>query len=337
MTRFVVAVLMISVSFTQTKAFSGRSNSARLRSLGSSDTASNRRLSLNSSSPCSSSQLTSRVPRGGRRSATELRDAFSNSGGSQRSCQVLQQLSAGHVPDHLRNLVPIQMGDVTICVMPDYMSMGTDADGVRVPLGRNEAVELAREMGFMLPTTRMVDQICRQARGSNQAIGLNPSPMPPGSSMTTTDYFYQHDRTLDQQIANARGRAGQLVGCHKKDLVMNRISQASRVPIYGWNRTSGAPIQPLSTVHENSYADYSHGVRLVSQTAFINGQAYSLADLLSDPQYAEQLRGATGLSASDISSFNPHSSARTSNCFTPRGRNIREQQAPAGNQDAIIF
>ena len=56
--------------------------------------------------------------------------------------------------------------------------------------------------------------------------------------------------------------------------------------IYGWHLRSGSPIQPLSTVHGAQYADYSHGVRLVSRRAYVNGRAIDLSDLLSDSRLA---------------------------------------------------
>jgi hypothetical protein len=61
------------------------------------------------------------------------------------------------------------------------------------------------------------------------------------------------------------------------------------VAIYGWHRRDGKPIQPLSTVHEASYADYSHGIRLVSTTVQINGTPRSIYDVLEDPDLAPLL------------------------------------------------
>jgi hypothetical protein len=46
------------------------------------------------------------------------------------------------------------------------------------------------------------------------------------------------------------------------------------------------PIQPLSTVHGARYADYSHGVRLVSAVAYVNGQPRLLLEILEDPWLA---------------------------------------------------
>ena len=62
-----------------------------------------------------------------------------------------------------------------------------------------------------------------------------------------------------------------------------------RVAIYGWHRRSGDPIQPVSTVHGATYSDYSHGIRLVARTAFVNGRAADLQDLLASDRYARIL------------------------------------------------
>ena len=72
------------------------------------------------------------------------------------------------------------------------------------------------------------------------------------------------------------------------------------------HRPNGRPIQPLSTVHGAEYADYSHGVRLVSQTAFLNGKPTDLADIMADRELAGVVTGegpisdARGLMASQF-------------------------------------
>lgn len=73
-----------------------------------------------------------------------------------------------------------------------------------------------------------------------------------------------------------------MVSGHKKDLVLTNLLAArpSQIAIQGWHRASGAPIQPLSTVHGAHYVDYSHGVRLISQTALVNGERRSIYEIL---------------------------------------------------------
>ena len=132
---------------------------------------------------------------------------------------------------------------------------------------------------MMLPTARIVDAIYAQA-----PVKLSPKPMQAGPQMSSTDYFLRHNATIEDQ---RRGRAGLIAG-HKKDVVVaNRMaSNPGRVAIYGWHRSNGDPIQPVSTVHGASYADYSHGIRLVSRTAYLNGKAVDLETLLSSNRYA---------------------------------------------------
>lgn len=217
--------------------------------------------------------------------------AVGNGSGSSRDNRLAQEALDGNMPSYMRDLQPVTFDGtvggrsitVTICVTPDYLAIGSDSDHVRVPLGLPAALRVADAFDMMLPTTSMVDAIYRQAD-----VRIAPSPMTPGSAMSSTNYFVTHDRTVDGQFSRAGAQQGMLVAGHKKDLVLaNRLSRnPGRVAIYGWHRTNGRAIQPLSTVHGEYYADYSHGIRLVSRTAFVNGQAVDLRELLTDDRYA---------------------------------------------------
>lgn len=222
-------------------------------------------------------------------------EKLSNLGGSDRDRAIETQLLAGNVPGFLRDLVPVTFSGkgrdgaplkVTICVMPDYLAVGSDHDFVRTPLGLPAAAQVALRFGFLLPTTRMVDAIYAQAQ-----VRVAPRPMQAGSQMVSTAYLLRHNTTVDSQLGAEAGRVDELVAGQKKDLVLtNRLRAApGKVAIYGWHRTNGRPIQPLSTVHQEGYADYSHGIRLVSATAFVNDQPVALTELLQDPTYAALL------------------------------------------------
>ncbi len=225
-------------------------------------------------------------------SGSEVMARLVNTRGSERDAAVTEQVLSGNVPSFLRILTPVTLPgiladgkkiDVTICVTPEYLAVGNDRDFVRVPMGLPAAVRIADEMGFLLPTTKMVDAIYSQAN-----VHLKPSPMKPTSQMESTTYLLQHDETIDGQRAQQGQSLKFLTAGQKKDLVLsNRLrSKPGRVAIYGWHRINGKPIQPLSTVHGERYADYSHGVRLVSQTAFIDGKPTKLKDILQDRQLA---------------------------------------------------
>ena len=211
--------------------------------------------------------------------------------GSDRDAKVIRELARGNVPAFMRELQPVTFRgkdsrgadtEIVICVTPDYLALGDDRDYVRVPLGLPAAARIAKAFDMTLPTPHMVDAIYVQAD-----VRLSPAPMTPGPQMSSTGYFLTHNATIEGQL---RGRGG-LVAGQKKDVVMaNRMaSKPGRVAIYGWHRSSGSPIQPVSTVHGANYADYSHGVRLVSKTAYLNGRAVALDELLASRQYASLL------------------------------------------------
>jgi len=248
-------------------------------------------------SPACTPELSGRIP--DRPAAAASGSAFvkrvMDASGEARDKAASAEILSGNIPSFLRRLIPVRLSGklpdgrsarVVICVMPDYLAVGSDRDFVRVPMGLPSAAGLADRLGFLLPTTAMVDAIHRQA-----AIRLKPRPMKPTSRMRSTAYLWRHDQTVDRQRGAVAGTLDLLTAGQKKDLVLsNRLrSVRGRVAIYGWHRRNGTPIQPLSTVHGARYADYSHGVRLVSATAFVNGAARSLARLLNDPGFARIL------------------------------------------------
>lgn len=223
---------------------------------------------------------------------SELMQSLRQTRGRQRDDAVIRQMLSGNVPSFMRNLVPVDISGtlsdgrqvlVTICVTPEYLAVGDNRDFVRVPMGLAAAARVASEFGFLLPTTKMVDAIYSQAR-----VHLAPRPMKPTAQMESTDYLVQHNQTLEAQRKKARSNLNDLTAGQKKDIVLtNRLrSKPGRVAIYGWHRQNGRPIQPLSTVHGAEYADYSHGVRLVSQTAFVDGKPVDLADLMANRDLA---------------------------------------------------
>ena len=214
--------------------------------------------------------------------------------GEGREAVLREQLLSGNIPGFLRHLRPVifeglvggRKVTVTLCVAPDYLAIGSDQEFLRVPLGLSAALLVADRFGFLLPTRRMVDAIYAQA-----AVHLAPQPLPAGPSMRSTGFLQLHDLLVDEQRARLGLGADELTSGQKKDLVLtNRLrSEPGRVAIYGWHRGVGAPIQPLSTVHGARYVDYSHGVRLVSGTAWVDGAPRSLAALLEDPALAHML------------------------------------------------
>ncbi len=248
-----------------------------------------------------SHKLTKMIPNRKRSasSGSEVVREVMNKSGRERDAVIEREVLEGNMPGFIRDLVPVTVSGkvnghtlkITLCVTPDYLAVGNDRDYVRVPLGMASAARVADALGFLLPTARIVDLIYAQAE-----VQLAPNPMEPGAAMTTTRYFMRHDDTVSRQAGSPGLHPVALVAGIKKDLVISERlrKQPGRVAIYGWHRTNGRPIQPLSLVHGADYADYSHGIRLVSRIAFINGRPVALDKVMQDPDIAAIVTGDEG-------------------------------------------
>lgn len=165
-------------------------------------------------------------------------------------------------------------------VSPDYLSVGTNRDWVRVPLTPMAAQRIADTLGCSLPTRKMVDAIWRAAR-----VRLSPVPMYAFRDSTPT--MWHHHLIIEGQ---RQGKKGLIAGI-KKDVVISKKLQTSgktdRVAIYGWHYPNGQPIQPLYTGHINWYVDYSHGIRLVHRKVWVvlpgkMGRWMDMTEILAD-------------------------------------------------------
>jgi hypothetical protein len=248
--------------------------------------------------PCADA-LTQAIPErpagapGGRAFAQQLRGLSDD----ERESRIQQALQSGNIPGFLRRLVPVRLQlpnagshptDIVFCAAPDYLAIGSDEDYLLIPMRLGTALLLATRFDLSLPTTRMVDAIYAQA-----AAHYAPQPLPAGDTMRSTDYYLRHNDMIGAQRSALGIQPGALSAGDKKDLVItNRLwSNLDRVAIYGWHQGNREPIQPLSTVHGWRYADYSHGVRMVSTRVFVNGVPGSLFDLLQRPRMAGALSG----------------------------------------------
>jgi len=213
----------------------------------------------------------------------------------EREEAILEEISKGNLPEFLRKLVPVKLQcelengqslTATIFVTPDYLAIGSDSDFLRIPMNLHTAVTVAERFGFILPTKKMVDAIYLQSR-----YHLAPQPLPAGPEMRSTEYYSTHNHMIEDQEHAVGVPLGALVSGDKKDVVMsNRLAMnLGRIAIYGWHRGPGQPIQPLSTVHGANYADYSHGIRLISEWALVNGKLQSIRQLLQNPSTAKIL------------------------------------------------
>ncbi|MBP7864952.1 MAG: carbohydrate binding domain-containing protein [Acidobacteria bacterium] len=214
---------------------------------------------------------------------------------ADREARIQAEFEAGNVPDFMRKLVPVtsqamvggQLRTLVFYVTPDYFCLGSNTDFLRVPVSAHLAQRIADRAGCLLPTRKMVNAIWAQAEVKLAPYTFNPADY----DITSPDIFYQHNQQIEIQRANQP--LGALVAGIKKDIcitpLLPTMPSPARVAIYGWHQLNGAPIQPLSLVHQQDYMDYSHGARLVRCDVLLDGRVAPMADLLADPDLASLL------------------------------------------------
>lgn len=208
-----------------------------------------------------------------------------NLNGTIRESNVLNEILNGNIPNFLRNLKPITIlhenDSITYLVTSDVLSIGSDDDYVRMPMNAYTAQTIADKYDCSLPTTKMVYDIWQHSVNK-----LAPLPWgPPYSGMSHTDRIGIHNERIQKQLINSNYK--DLISGHKKDIVLtNKLSPNNpdkRVAIYGWIQTNGKPIQGLNASdHEDLYQDYSHGVRLIANDVFVNGNYMRLNDVFTN-------------------------------------------------------
>lgn len=217
-----------------------------------------------------------------------------------REDTIFSQIISGNVPDFLRNLSEVTTvtnisgtnHTVNFYVIPDYLALGCDSDYFLCPMTPLLAQRISDYIGYTLPTRKMVNDIWQAA-----TVKMTPQSIPPSAQMTTVPVFAKHDSMVwaQRQPLISAHPLGELVAGDKKDVVIsNQIygnPAPGRVAIYGWHYQNGTPIQPLYVGHEETYADYSHGIRLVKNEILVDGcmttvqnilQSSTLNTLLSD-------------------------------------------------------
>ena len=195
-----------------------------------------------------------------------------------------KEITEGNVPSFLRKFVKIETSitapdgkkiSAYYFVLPDYLSIGSDEDFARIPLTPMAAQWIADSLHCFLPTRKMVNDIYKAAK-----VKLEPVPMYAFRDSSVT--MYQHNLIIEGQRKLRKG----LIAGIKKDVVitdmLTRSPKPNRVAIYGWHKPDGKPIQPLYTGHVDWYVDYSHGIRLVYRTIYVNKKPMDYTDVLKD-------------------------------------------------------
>jgi hypothetical protein len=235
-----------------------------------------------------------------RKTATEFLDAvshvnlFNGRTGTvsheKREELALELLMEGNVPSHMQSVVSIDVPftaqdgsahTLTIFAQPDGCCIGTDDDFLRYPLTPVGAQKYADAMGCILPTTKMVDIVWKNAVNK-----LVPRPWGPpyDNTMNDTHRHVVQNRKINDQLRAAGADPTKLTAGHKKDIVIsNQLSRTGMCAIYGWHQANGNVIQTLYNGHSREYTDYSEHARLFLQECILDGALDSIGRILQDP------------------------------------------------------
>jgi hypothetical protein len=211
---------------------------------------------------------------------------------------IVSEVLAGNVPQAMRSFrkvvihtavtdsVPAlaEPHTIELLVLPDYVMIGTDEDYVRMPMSPLAAQAIARELDCSLPTAYIVDRINDVAEGRLDIFAFRPR----GNRNSDPIVYQDHNHVLMRMFEMRGYRLGQFISGLKKDIIQTCWRHLSpqyphEVVIYGWHHPDGHPQQPMFLRHADYYADYSHGVRLVSNHVLVDGVHYNLPDLLRHP------------------------------------------------------
>jgi hypothetical protein len=210
-----------------------------------------------------------------------------------RDIAAVDAVLAGNVPTHMREFVDVlqtfkandgSVHALTLHVLPDVLCIGTDDDYVRISLNPLQAQRLCDAWNCSLITPHISNVIWHAAVTKLQPIPWGP---PYDASMMSSDRIVVHSRKIDKQLESINGNVTTLIAGHKKDVVLtNKLVQSpTQVAIFGWHQSDGKPIQPLYLGHENTYADYSHGIRLLSLTCELDDESVDLRSILQDANF----------------------------------------------------
>jgi hypothetical protein len=234
------------------------------------------------------------------RAGSQFMSALGNAEGAEREEAALAELLAGNVPSFLRSTYEIKLATPghtgSVFVGLDYLAIGSDTDFVRMPLQPRTAQKVLDKWGCMFPSTKVVDETHKQAQVAIEPISQEAwYPGKTDHNMMTNAFYLEQNRRIEEELKKHGDTTRLLKTGLKKDLVISiklnanpEAGQLGRdaVIIYGWHQLNGTIIQPESDWHENTYVDYSHGIRCLLPDMLVDGKPAKVADVLKDKQRA---------------------------------------------------
>jgi hypothetical protein len=224
--------------------------------------------------------------------------------GAEREALIYSAVANGHMPSWIREaewktiLLTETIGGLPhtlkLWVLPDYFSIGTDADFLRVPMWPATAQKIATYLKSILPTRKIVDAIYNAA---DFRTSIGPPKGLDYAKMASTEAFIASNAEINTRIA---GKSGLIAG-GKKDLVIGPNLDGSHVAIYSTPFSGAGPVRPSDIIasdgvhhaqyqtypspHSADFSDYSHGLRLVFGKGELDGKIVNLSDVFDSNLY----------------------------------------------------
>lgn len=164
----------------------------------------------------------------------------------------------------------------SVFVASDVFAIGSSDDYLRMPLAPGPAQQIADAFGWLLPTRKLANDIFAASQ-------IRLTPIPQLNKGPNLGQYADYDQKVQAQLGQVGGIQGQLISGHKKDVVLSNEMKPGHVVIYGWFKPDGSHIQPLTNIHDDHYADYSHGIRYVSPFMKLDGEVRNLEEIYQDP------------------------------------------------------
>jgi hypothetical protein len=260
----------------------------------------------------------------GRRGAREifqsLPEVIGRDGPEQREGMLWAEIEKGNHPTFTGKLVPVELGDskgrkARVYVSVDCFAVGTEDDWLRVKVSGYVAQRIADRLGCALPTNKVVFEAYRQAQIKLVAHLFDCQTVGGGRWQRSTFACRLHEEVLQGRLPCKRGSGvpeaagrldmklgahegpcalppgphpGVLVAGHLKEVTVNGEDLSRKLAFAGFFPANGRPLQKgYGAPHGPGFADYSHGVRLVSRRAELDGKGVDYEELVSDPHYGE--------------------------------------------------
>lgn len=172
-----------------------------------------------------------------------------------REQEFLRLIRLNNVPSWTWNTVDIGGGKR---VTKDFLSIGHDEDFMWIPLTPSAATQLLIEHGLRLPNRAEAEATYAYARANGGFLAFQSFSPERGQTRWGNTAVSQSA----QKIKNTMTQAAPVFDGHKK-YVLGRTNEG-KVIIFGGHHADGGQVQPYSTLHDESYLDYSHGIRGVA-------------------------------------------------------------------------